>query len=138
MLRIVAALALASLAEPAAAQSALAPPGGGVSCGEFAKMDAAGRLEALSAIEPLGGEVNDQDADAAQQWSDQVFAACGDDPERALDDAASAALGGDLARGRKKKPPEGGFPEFRGGCAGGVRQRSKRPAPASAAAPGPG
>ena len=94
MLHIVAALALASLAAPAVAQSALTPPGGGVSCGDFAKMDAAGRIEALSAIEPLGGEINDQDADAAQQWSDQVYAACGDDPARALDDAASAALGG--------------------------------------------
>jgi hypothetical protein len=95
MLRVVAVVALASLAAPAAAQSALAPPGDGTSCGDFARMDAAGRIAALSAIEPLGGELNDQDADAAQQWSDEVFAACGDDPERPLADAASAALGGD-------------------------------------------
>jgi hypothetical protein len=95
MLRIVAVLALVLLAGPVAAQSALAPPGGGVTCGDFAKMDAAGRVEALSAIEPLGGELNDQDAEAAQQWSDEVFSACGDEPERPLADAASAALGGD-------------------------------------------
>jgi hypothetical protein len=66
-----------------------------VSCGDFAKMDADARLAALSAIEPLGGELNGQDVDAARQWSDEVFAACGDDADRPLADAANAALGGD-------------------------------------------
>jgi hypothetical protein len=98
MPRILRALVFAVLAGPAAAQTpapALAPPPGGVSCGDFAKMDAAGRIEALGAIEPLGGEINSQDADAAQQWSDEVFQACGADAARPLSDAATAALGGD-------------------------------------------
>jgi hypothetical protein len=98
MPRILAALAFAALAGPAAAQApapTLAPPPGGVSCGDFARMDAAGRIEALAAIQPLGGEINSQDADAAQQWSDEVFRACGDDAARPLSEAASTALGAD-------------------------------------------
>ncbi len=89
------ALAAAAAAAPALAQSPLAPAPGGVSCGDFTRMDAAGRIEALSAIEPLGGEINNQDADAAQQWSNEVYKACGDDPARALADAAASALGAD-------------------------------------------
>ncbi|MFO1208605.1 MAG: hypothetical protein U1E40_05195 [Amaricoccus sp.] len=78
----------------ALAQVAIAPPPGGPSCDEFTRMDAGTRLQALASIEPLGGEINGQDADAAQQWSDQVFSACVSNPDRSVAQAAAEALGG--------------------------------------------
>ena len=92
MNRLVLAFAVAA-ALPALAQVAIAPPPGGPSCGEFTRMDAGTRLQALASIEPLGGEINGQDADAAQQWSDQVFSACASTPDRSLAQAAAQALG---------------------------------------------
>ncbi|MFO1143663.1 MAG: hypothetical protein U1E59_15020 [Amaricoccus sp.] len=81
-------------AMPALAQIAIAPPPGGPSCAEFTRMDAGTRLQALASIEPLGGEINSQDPDAAQQWSDQVYSACVETPDRSLAQAAAQALGG--------------------------------------------
>ena len=76
----------------ALAQVAIAPPPGGPSCDEFTRMDAGTRLQALASIEPLGGEINGQDADAAQQWSDQVFSACVSNPDRSVAQAAADRL----------------------------------------------
>ena len=58
-------------------------------------MDSAWQLAALSAIEPLGGEIDAQDVDAAEQWARAVGEACADAPDKLLAQAAREALGGD-------------------------------------------
>lgn len=79
----------------AAAGQTLAPldSGPGVAtCGEYRKLDMAGQVAALTAIEPIGDEIDPSDAAASKLWADQVAEACGDDAARPLEDAAAAAL----------------------------------------------
>ena len=88
-------LAWAGAAAGAAVAQTLAPldAGPGVAtCGEFRKLDMAGQVAALTAIERLGDEIDPADEGAAQQWADQVAEACGDEADRPLEDAAAAAL----------------------------------------------
>ncbi len=94
---VLAGAVAAGIAGSAVAQDAPAPEpqGGPVTCGEFASMDSVGQLAALSAIEPLGGEIDAQDVDAAEQWAKSVGAACADDTGKPLAEAAREALGGD-------------------------------------------
>ena len=66
----------------------------GETCGEFVGMDPAARLEALAAIELLGGELADADPALVRQWAHEVAAACAGHPDRPLSDAAARALGG--------------------------------------------
>lgn len=90
-LGVVVALAWAG----AAAGQALAPVDAGSgarTCGEYRKLDMAGQVAALTAIEPLGDEIDPADEGAAKQWADQVAEACSDDDGRPLEDAAAAAL----------------------------------------------
>ena len=47
----------------------------------------------LSTIQPLGDEIDPNDAGAAQQWAAEVTRACGDHADRPLGDAAREALG---------------------------------------------
>jgi hypothetical protein len=95
---IVLALALiGATASPTLAQNALSPDPllAGTTCGEFAGMDSAARRQALSAVEPLGGELTEADPVLVRQWADEVAATCANHPDRPLSDAAARALGGD-------------------------------------------
>lgn len=88
------ALALALAAAPALAQSPaeeLNPD----TCGAFLPLDTAGRVAMLTAIQPLGDEINAADQGAARQWTEQVAAACHGHPDRPLSEAAASALGAD-------------------------------------------
>ncbi len=58
-------------------------------------MDGPGRLAVLATIQPLGDEIDAEDQDQADQWSNAVARACEADPGAALPDAAATALGGD-------------------------------------------
>jgi hypothetical protein len=71
------------------------PEEGAVTCGQFAVMDSLQQQAALSALEPLGGEMPDADPQLAGQWAASVGEACAGHPDRLLLDAATAALGGD-------------------------------------------
>ena len=97
MHRVLLALALAATAAPARAQSVLEPSPlpGAPTCGGFMALDSAGRLEMLTTIQPLGDEIDAEDANAARQWSGEVAAACAGQPDRPLADAATEALGAD-------------------------------------------
>lgn len=72
-----------------------APAGGPVTCGAFVTMDSTEQLAVLSAIEPLGGEIDAEDVAASQDWARDVTEACAGKPDRTVEDAARAALGGD-------------------------------------------
>jgi hypothetical protein len=91
-------LALALAAAPSLAQikfNRTAVPGESVSCGEYAAMSSAERVQALQSIEPIGGELADADPALVEQWTGEVATACGGDTDRPLEDAATQALGGD-------------------------------------------
>jgi hypothetical protein len=81
---------------PALAQSVLDPgPGpGAVTCGQFSVMDSAAQLDALSAIEPFGDDMEASDTSASEDWAGNVAAACAGHPDMPLVDAARAAMGG--------------------------------------------
>ena len=90
---LMAAVGIAALPLRLLAEETAAPPAGGpVTCGEFQGMDSSGQLAALSAIEPLGGEIDAQDIGASQDWAKAVGNACEGAPEKALEDAAQEAL----------------------------------------------
>jgi hypothetical protein len=55
-------------------------------------MDSVGRAEALSTIEPLGGEVNPDDPAESEGWSRAVSEQCRGHPEKPLAEAAREAL----------------------------------------------
>jgi hypothetical protein len=86
-----------AVAAPAVAQSVLSPDPmpGATTCAEFTAMSSAARLQSLTAIQPLGDDIEGADPAMAGQWSDEVAAACARDPELPLADAADQALGGD-------------------------------------------
>ena len=90
------ALVLAAAA-PTMAQSALSPdpPPGAKTCAEFMGMNSTARLEALTAIQPLGDDLQGADPVIAAQWSGEVASACARDPNLPLADAAAQALGAD-------------------------------------------
>jgi hypothetical protein len=96
MKRILLALALIGpTAVPVSAQESLDPqPGpGAVTCGEFSVMDSVAQLEALSAIEPFGDDMEAADSSASEQWASDVSAACAGHADLPLVDAARAAMG---------------------------------------------
>jgi hypothetical protein len=96
MYRLLLALALVVPAAPALPQNVIGENPvleGGVDCGAFVRMDSVARMSALSAIEPLGGELPGADPTIAAQWAADVATACEGDPERPLDAAARQALG---------------------------------------------
>jgi len=93
MLRIF-ALAAALAPAPGLAQIEFSREPGETSCGQFLAMDAPARVESLIATEPAGGELIGADPGIAQQWSDEVAAACAGHPDQALGQAAAQALGG--------------------------------------------
>ncbi len=68
--------------------------GGGPTCGAFVAQDSVGQAAMLSTIQPLGDEIDPNDADATRSWAKGVADACGDDPDRPLAEAARQALGG--------------------------------------------
>ena len=78
-----------------ALQNELAPDPGmdAPTCGHFQTLDFPGQIGLLSAIQPLGDEIDPSDADAARQWATEVAQACGDHADRPLADAAREALG---------------------------------------------
>lgn len=92
-MRRMVALALAAVPGWAVAQEA--SMGGPVACGAFVTMDSTEQLAVLSAIEPLGGEIDPEDVAASQDWARDVTKACAGKPDRTVEDAARAALGGD-------------------------------------------
>ena len=67
----------------------------GPTCEAFLAMDGPARLAVLATIQPLGDEIDAEDQDQADQWSNAVARACEADPGAALPDAAAVALGGD-------------------------------------------
>jgi len=80
------------------AQDVLAPPAAledATTCAAFEAMDSLQRVAALSAIEPLGGEMNPADPAQSAEWVRSVAEACHGAPEKRLDAAAREALGGD-------------------------------------------
>lgn len=93
MTRLAPALLALLAALPASAQIAAEPGIGGDSCAEYLAMEGYdARIAALSAIQPLGDEINATDDGIAHQWADQVAGACEGHPDRSLADAAAAAL----------------------------------------------
>ncbi|HRW16900.1 MAG: hypothetical protein KDJ78_13790 [Rhodobacteraceae bacterium] len=70
------------------------PEEGAVTCGQFVVMDSVGQMQALTAVEPIGGEMPDADPALAAQWAATVNAACTGHPDRLLQDVAVEALGG--------------------------------------------
>ncbi len=62
-------------------------------CGQFVDADSLQQIQMLSAIQPLGDEIDPNDTAMAQQWAGEVTKACGSDRNRPLADAARAALG---------------------------------------------
>ncbi len=88
-------LALAMAAPGLAFGQDAEPTGGPATCGQFLTMDLAARIGALTAIEPLGDEIDPGDEAASKQWAEQVANACAGSPDRQLSDAAAQALGGD-------------------------------------------
>ena len=90
---VIGALALASAA-PTMAQSVLSPDPlpGARSCAEFMAMGSAARLQMLTAIQPLGDDLESADPAFAAQWSGEVASACARDPNLPLADAAARAL----------------------------------------------
>jgi hypothetical protein len=100
MIRAFATLTFALLAPAAFGQDALqgelAPDPGmdAPTCGRFETLDSAGQIGMLTAIQPLGDEIDPSDADAARQWAAEVSRACGGRADRPLADAAREALGG--------------------------------------------
>ena len=73
-------------------EPATAPFGDPMTCAAFEKLDSLGRVQALSTIEPLGGEVNPDDPAESEGWSQSVSEACQGHPERPLEEAAREAL----------------------------------------------
>jgi len=97
MQRLFLALALGAAASPAPAQNVIGENpvlAGSTTCGAFSAMDSIGQLQALSAIEPLGDTLAGADPALARQWAGEVTAACRDQPDLRLEDAARAVLGG--------------------------------------------
>ena len=97
MQRTLLALALVASGTPALAQSVLAPDPllNPTTCADFTSSDSAGRLQLLRGVQPLGDDIEPGDENAAEQWSQEVAAACADHPDRPLTDPAAAALGAD-------------------------------------------
>lgn len=62
-------------------------------CGAFDALDVDGQIRMLTAIQPLGDEIEAGDHDAARQWAAEVATACGGKADRPLADAAREALG---------------------------------------------
>jgi len=100
MVRTFTALTLAFAVATAASgqatlQDELAPEPGADAprCGEFVTLDSLRQIQVLSTIQPLGDEIDPNDADAARQWADEVTRACGDHRDRPVADAAREALG---------------------------------------------
>ena len=101
MIRALAVLTLSlTLLAPAAfgqdaLQDELAPDPGmdAPRCGQFVTLDSLAQIQMLSTIQPLGDEIDPNDASAARQWAAEVTRACGDDRDRPLADAAREALG---------------------------------------------
>jgi hypothetical protein len=99
MTRTLPMLMLALLAPAAFGQELLgnelapAPGMGAPKCGEFVTLDSLEQVRMLSTIQPLGDEIDPNDADASRQWAAEVTAACGDHPDRPLAEAAREALG---------------------------------------------
>lgn len=71
------------------------PEAGAVTCGQFVVMDSVGQIAALTAVEPIGGEMPGADPALVAQWVATVNAACTGHPERLVEDVAMEALGGD-------------------------------------------
>jgi hypothetical protein len=90
---IIGALALA-LAAPSMAQSVLSPDPlpGATTCAEFMALSSAARLQTLTAIQPLGDDLESADPAIAAQWSGGVASACARDPNLPLADAAAQAI----------------------------------------------
>ena len=78
-----------------ALQKELAPDPGmdAPTCGSFGALDSLGQIQMLTTIQPLGDEIDPNDAGAARQWAAEVAQACGGDRDRPLADAAREALG---------------------------------------------
>lgn len=97
MHRTILAIALA-IAPVAQAQNVIGEPpvleAGGTTCAQFLPMSTPDRLAALSAVEPLGGELPGADPAIAAQWADRVAEVCRGHPDRLIEDAARTALGG--------------------------------------------
>lgn len=76
-------------------QDELAPDPGmdAPKCGQFVTLDSLAQIQMLSAIQPLGDEIDPNDAAAAEQWAAEVTRACGNHGDRPLADAARQALG---------------------------------------------
>jgi hypothetical protein len=89
-------LTLAALASAAFGQDVLSPDTGpgDPTCGRFLTLGSIeAQVQMLSTIQPLGDEIDPNDADAARQWAAEVTRACGDHADRPLEEAAREALG---------------------------------------------
>jgi hypothetical protein len=62
-------------------------------CGQFVALDSLEQVRMLGTIQPLGDEIDPNDAEAARKWAAEVTEACGGDGERPLAEAAREALG---------------------------------------------
>ncbi len=87
---------MAALPWAAAAQIEFSkgPTDGAVTCGQFVVMDSLGQMAALTAVEPVGGEMAGADPTLAAEWAARVNTACTGHPDRLLEDVAMEALGG--------------------------------------------
>jgi hypothetical protein len=68
------------------------PLGDPTTCADYAVMDSLQQAQALSGIEPLGGEIDPADPEESAGWRESVMKACEGHPDRPLSVAAEEAL----------------------------------------------